>query len=339
MESKEIEVRKKILNIFNENPKMSQSKIAKTLGIAKSTVQNVLFNFRKTLTVERKSGSGRKAGPVDKKLAKKIVDTFKRNPSLSNSDVADKCSVSKSYVQKIKKNAGLKSYKVTTTPNRDEKQEISAKSRCRKLYDQLLTKYDCIVMDDETYVKADFKQLPGEEFYVAKSCNGVADKYKTRKLSKFPKKYMIWQAICTCGLKSQFYVATGTVNQEIYTKECLQKRLLPFIQKHDCSVLFWPDLASCHYGRMAKNWYEANGVHVVPREANPPNCPELRPIEKYWAIVKRKLLKTKCSTVDESQFKKKWKKASDQVTEEDVQRLMAGVKAKVRRVIHSHEIK
>ena len=29
----------------------------------------------------------------------------------------------------------------------------------------------------------------------------------------------------------------------------------------------------------------------MPKTENPPNCPELRVIEKYWAIIKRKMKK------------------------------------------------
>jgi hypothetical protein len=36
-------------------------------------------------------------------------------------------------------------------------------------------------------------------------------------------------------------------------------------------------------------WYTENNVNVVPKCCNPLNCPELRGIERYWAIMKRKL--------------------------------------------------
>lgn len=338
MPSKELQIRKNIVNIFQENPGYSQNDIARCLKINKSTVQSVLSKFKKDLTVERKQGSGRKSGPVDKNKAKKVVDCFTRNPSLSIRDVAKKVKVSKSYVQKIKNYAGLKTYKAVVRPNRSEKQETSVKSRCRKLYDQFLTKYDCLVMDDETYVKADFNQLPGQEFYVAKNKKSIPDKYKKIKLSKFPKRHMVWQAICPCGKRSKAFVASRTINGEVYKKECLQKRLLPFIRQHTSSILFWPDLATCHYSATVMEWYKNNKVTVVPKLANPPNCPELRPIEKYWALVKKNLKKYKTDCKDVKTFKAKWQKASKEVSDYVVQRMMKKVKSKVRNVIHTHKL-
>lgn len=104
-------------------------------------------------------------------------------------------------------------------------------------------------MDDETYVKRDFKQLPGQKYYVSSIRGNVPNRYKFVQQDKFAKKYLIWQCICSCGLKSRTFVTSSTLNADLYIKECLQKRLLPFIRSHRSSVKFWPDLASIHYAK------------------------------------------------------------------------------------------
>ena len=43
-----------------------------------------------------------------------------------------------------------------------------------------------------------------------------------------------------------------------------------------------------HYAKVME-WYEANDTVFMPKEANPPNSPALRPIQKFWAIMKGKL--------------------------------------------------
>ena len=188
-------------------------------------------------------------------------------------------------------------------------------------------------MDDETYVIADFKQLPGQEYFTGKNKKSVPEKYKQRKVAKFPKKYLVWQSICSCGKRSQPFISTGTINQEIYLKECLQKRLLPLLKEHEASsisTMFWPDLASCHHAKSVLEWYMTNKVNVVPKDQNPPNCPELRPIETYWAVIKKSLKNTKKEAKSLDDFKKKWKKATNTVSNETVQLMMSSVKRKVR---------
>ena len=118
------------------------------------------------------------------------------------------------------------------------------------------------------------------------------------------------------------------VNKEIYREECLKKRFLPFLRSHDAPSLFWPDLASCHCAKDVLEWYKANGVHVVPKEANPRNCPELQPIERYGALVKREFSQCKQATTIEK-FRKSWTKAAKSVAERSSQTLIAGVNSKV----------
>ena len=81
------------------------------------------------------------------------------------------------------------------------------------------------------------------------------------------------------------------MNTDVYIRECLNRRLLPMIQKHKGPVLFWPDLASMHYSKATMAWYRANKVKFVPKYMNPPNCPEARPIETFWALTKTQLRK------------------------------------------------
>ena len=55
-------------------------------------------------------------------------------------------------------------------------------------------------------------------------------------------------------------------------------------------VLFWPDLATCHYKKENLDFLRDNGIAFVEKAENPPNAPQIRPIENYWGILKMKLL-------------------------------------------------
>jgi len=67
----------------------------------------------------------------------------------------------------------------------------------------------------------------------------------------------------------------------------------------------------------------------VPKEANPPNCPELRPIERYWALVKRELKATEKEAKDIQNLKNKWKAAAKKVPEATVKALIACIPEKL----------
>jgi len=116
-----------------------------------------------------------------------VVRAFQRNPGLSIRDAVKNVHMSPGYVHKIRIEKGLQSYKVSLVPNKSDKQNTTAEYRSQKLYDNIVHNFDCIIMDDETYVKADFKQIPGQVYYNAKIKGNVAPKFKEKKWTSLRK--------------------------------------------------------------------------------------------------------------------------------------------------------
>lgn len=331
MPSKQEEIRKQIVHNFHTNPTWTQKKIAKELKVSPVTVSRVLKRFEETLSVATRPGCGRKPGPVDRNVTKKVLKSIENNQGLSDRERAKKCKTSASNVRKIRLRHGQKSFRVIKVPNRSDKQSLVVKKRSRKLYQHLILKNgSCCIMDDETYVKTDFSQIPGYNYYVARMRGDAPNKFKFVECEKFAPKLLVWQAICSCGMKSNIFVTNKNMTQDLYIKECLQKRLLPMMKNHTDSTWFWPDLASCHCSKKAMEWYRDNEVDILPKDINPPNCPQFRPIERYWAIVKRNLNRTKGRVSNASQLRVKWNCQAAKVSRETVQNLMGGIIKKVR---------
>ena len=339
MESMEVKNQRRIVAQFVENSSTSASSIAKMLKLPRSTVCRVIKRYKETLTVGRTKGGGRKSGPADRKLHQKIIRSIKQNPGLSDRDRAKRYGTSASTVLRARSRAGYKSNRAKKHPNRHEKQSLVAKKRARLLYENVLTKYEgYILMDDETYVKSDFKQVPGQKFYVSTIRGNVPNKYKHILVDKYAKKFMVWQAICSCGLKTKVFLTSFTMTSDLYMKECLEKRVLPFIRQHRGPGKFWPDSASCHYSKATQKWCRDNNIDFIEKIINPPNCPELRPIELYWAIVKRKLFKDSGSAQSIEQMRQKWSKHAEKVQRPTVQKLMSSIKKKTRHFIRSKDL-
>ena len=121
---------------------------------------------------------------------------------------------------------------------------------------------------------------------------------------------MKWQAIYSCGLKSAPYITRKTLNLDLYMEGCLKKCPLAFIKKYDMPTIFWPNLATIRYSKKSLEWYEQNGVELVPMDANPPNFPEQQVIKSHWSIIKGILLKSKKLASDKKALKKKLKTRS-----------------------------
>ena len=97
-------------------------------------------------------------------------------------------------------------------------------------------------MDDEKYFKLTGKNVLKNGYSYATNPGTAPPKVKFRCKTKFEPKMMIWMGISSKST-SDIYVhkSKQAVNQEIYLKECIDKRLLPFIAKHQSNGngLFW----------------------------------------------------------------------------------------------------
>ena len=50
---------------------------------------------------------------------------------------------------------------------------------------------------------------------------------------------------------------------------------------------FWPDLASTHYADATQQFLKDKGIWYIPKYNKPPAVASLRPIEDFWAAVKK----------------------------------------------------
>ena len=74
--------------------------------------------FSQTKSIKRKSGGGRKEGFKDIKLVRKLVNSFKNNPSLSLRECAKIYGFFHSFVAKVKNKYGFHSFKAQKVPHR-----------------------------------------------------------------------------------------------------------------------------------------------------------------------------------------------------------------------------
>jgi len=109
--------------------------------------------------------------------------------------------------------------------------------------------------------------------------------------------------------------------------------LVKFIKRYhsDQNFIFWPDLASAHYARETLAEFERLNITVVPKDSNPPNVPQLRPIEIFWANLKRKVYINGWTASSTDQLIKRINKVLKKIPVEDFQNLFRGLKTKIRK--------
>jgi len=178
-------------------------------------------------------------------------------------------------------------------------------------------------MDDESYFGLSNTEISGNAGFYTSDPDLTKDEVKTKRKSKFEKKLLVWVAISEKGLSNYFIAPSGqAVDADVYVQKCLP-RMVRFIQEHhkNDQVVFWPDLASSHYSSKALEYLSDKNIEVVPKNYNPANCPELRPIEDFWSELKR-IVYDKCWVADNlDQLRNRIEYAFKKVLPERVQNL------------------
>ena len=58
-------------------------------------------------------------------------------------------------------------------------------------------------------------------------------------------------------------------------------------EKSHGSILFWPDLATPHHVTKVTSLMTGMKIIFIAKDSNPPNLPEVRPIERFWSYLKK----------------------------------------------------
>ncbi len=245
--------------------------------------------YKDSETVKFKKIPGRPSVITTPQKLKAIKKHFDTNPSSTIAAASEKLKIPNKLLAKVKVHKlGIVARVKKTVPKYVNDQENRVQKGCKKMYRKMSSKV--VVMDDETYVNLDPHDTPGRKFYHSSNPADVEYGHKVKMKCKFPEKILVWQAMDSFGNISTSYFCKGTINANLYKNECLKKRLLPFIRKYHKinDILFWPDMATSHYARECTTYLSSEGVDFVSKKDNAPNVPQLRPIERFWALCKRR---------------------------------------------------
>ena len=243
--------------------------------------------------------------------------------------MAKKFKVNEITVRRAKLIADIKTKKCQKAPLYKNNQEERGKTNCRKLVEKKFVR-KVVIMDDETYVLNTRESTPGNKFYSFIRGQSVSPSKKFKRVEKFPKKYLVWQAIADDGKVCKPKVLKGTMGTDTYV-DCLETIMIPWIKKEYGvdNVVFWPDMAACHYSKKTLALLDAHGIDYVGKLENAPNLPQGRPIEKFCALCKQQL-SVDVNNVDH--LEKEWKKVSRKVAKDHGHNLMKGLRSKLRTI-------
>lgn len=220
----------------------------------------------------------------------KLLASAKNKVGVSQRRLARKYHVSQSTVHRILKKNNIRLHKRQRAPKYTAKQLEKIPKFCRALRLKYFARDTFIVMDDEKYFTFAHHELSENDHYYTDDVESTPDNVKFAGKGKFEPKVLMWIAISMKGLLAPYIrpIVGPAVDSDVYIANCLSK-LKDFIEKNHSNddYVFWPDLTSCHFSKKTLTWLNGQNIRFVPKEDNPPNVPQARPIEKFWGVLSR----------------------------------------------------
>ena len=227
--------------------------ISKTNSIPERTIRYILKKYLTHGTTKFLPRRGRPV-KINNKQLNDLVKTVNNKTDFSQRQIARRFKVHQATISRtLRKRTSIvirKRRKATKMDSED--QEKRSRKNCGKLYRMILNGCD-IVLDDEKYFSLSDDNVQCNQRHCTTYPSTISSDVKYKKNKKCAPKLLLWMAMSSKGT-SNIYVhkSKQAITSKIYLNECINARLLPFIEQHhrNDNFIFWPDNASAHYGNI-----------------------------------------------------------------------------------------
>jgi transposase len=262
----------------------TEEKIAKKLNASRTAISQLITKYRSTNTVEDLPRSGRpQLIDITNKNNNPISNIITKKRKATSKEIRDELKIQISWqtICRLRKQLGYRPVHFRKVPKFNEQTKHKRYEYC---LDNMDEDWKNIIFTDETwFVLCDSKEViwkrPEEEPIQNKTL-------------KYPEKVMIWGGVWWNGKTDICFVDT-TMDRWVYI-DVLKKYLVePHLTVHH-EVL--QDGAKPHTADDTWEFIDEQGIDM---RQNPPNSPELNPIEKVWGWMKNEINKHTITSMGE----------------------------------------
>lgn len=332
--SYKLDLRKQVANLFGRLKTSEILNVFKDKPISRRTIFTVLKDCRDGKKQENKSIPGRPP-KLSARTTRKLLSSAKNKVGQSTRKLARKFGISNSTVHGILSKNNVIYRKRRRAPKYTAEQLEKIPICCRALRRNHFANGKFIILDDESYFTFSHHELSGNDGFYTDNIEATPDDVKYAGKSKFEPKVLVWAAISSKGLSVPLIRPNKSkaVDSDVYIGQCLPK-LKQFIGKFHAGdeIMFWPDLASCHYSKKTLHWLTEQKIPFVPKKDNPPNVPQARPIENFWSVLKRMVYDNGWEARNEQQLINRIKRKLKEIDINTVQNLNRDIRSTLRKI-------
>ncbi|CAF1934902.1 unnamed protein product [Rotaria magnacalcarata] len=247
-----------------------------------------------------------------RKNLKRLQNAAINRIGVSQRKLGKKFGVAQSTIHYNLKKLGLKHYKRQKAPKYSENQVEQIPNKCRKMRRQMLTSNTFIIADDEKYFTFSNDDMPQNVGFYAFGKVDISDNVKFKTKEKYPKKkLLVWWALSAKGISTPYIGSTTgpAITADIYVNK-----------------------SSSHYANKTTRWLHEQNIKFVPKQDNPPNVPQARPIEDFWSILAGKVYEGGWEAKTELQLKRRIYQKIKEIDMNVVKHMMMSIRTKLRKI-------
>lgn len=300
-------------------------------GFTRQYIYKVISMVQAGESLTPKKITGAPKIKLSKKDLKKLKKLCQGKVCPSYRFLGRKFGVADKTIKRICEENGLIRKRRVIKPKVSPLQKISQKYRVKRLAFALKNSHlgKDLIMDDESYFKLYGHQ---DNHYYFEGQSGTDGSVKFIRKEKYEPKLMVWMLISARGASpAVIFPSKQSINGAFYREFIIKQVLKPFIDVHypDANYWFWADLAPGHKAAETCSLLDELQIDYVEEDLNPPNAPQLRPIERFWAHLKRKVYKNGWEAQNLQQLKVKIEKVVRKIPISYYQNLMKNVNSKI----------
>lgn len=253
--SYKLDIRKSIYRLVGRAPKRDIVRLYRGPDISVATIYRTIKDCQEGIPCVNLPKSGRPR-ILGRAAEGRLVEVVKNKVGTSTRKLARRFHVSRMTVKRTIVRNNLTYRKRRMAPKYTAAQLEKIPSCCRALR-RVHFVDKIVVMDDEKYFTLCNSQMKGNDGFYTDNIQECPDEVRLKGKVKFAENILVWCAISEAGV-SQPYIGRArgeAINADIYIRQCLTK-LQQFITTNhpNDEIIFWPDLASCHYARQTTDW-------------------------------------------------------------------------------------